>query len=275
MAGKDSREVEMVILTDRADLPEENLVREWSLHDQLHPMALPVRFKGSLLPVFLIANRVEHLSSMAAVGAAIGNMASVHESDWSLSNTDYRAQRAYRAQAMVAAARAELIQDWRDNLLDQAVFMKLQLCLDHVHDRRVPFTKDWEVGAALCGALSLDTLKGHAGEVRRRYFGSQVQSTGLARIDRHRAGLFMDAVKAGRSEELVRAPSVNLPDLTEKYLNALLPMLLSGYKARNLGLIDEKNVSWTSGHVTPGIQKMGHENIHRPLGALAQSALLA
>ena len=109
--------------------------------------------------------------------------------------------------------------------------------------------------------------------MRGRYFGSQVQSTGLARLDRHRAGLFIDAVKAGRSEELVRAPSVSLPDLTEKYLNALLPMLLPGYKMRNLGLIDEKSVSSSSGRVTPGFQKIGHENIHRPLGAFAQSAL--
>lgn len=269
MAGKDSREVELVILTDRVFLPEENLMREWNLHEQLHPMALPVKFKGSLWPVYLIANRPEHLSSMAAVGAAIANMAAVDEADCSRPNTDYRAQRAYRAQTMVAAARTELIQDWRDGLLDQAVFLKLQRCLDQVPGKPAAFTKDWEVGAALCGALALDSLSGHAAEMRRRYFGSQPQNSGLVRIDRFRAGLFLDAVKAGRTKELLRAPKVHLPELTDKYLNALLPLMLPGYKFRNLGLVNEKSVSSRGGLVTPEIQKIGHETYHRPLGAFA------
>ncbi len=269
MAGKDSREVELVILTDRAFLPEENLMREWNLHEQLHPMALPVKFKGSLWPVYLIANRPEHLSSMAAVGAAMANMAAVHQGDWALPSTDYRAQRAYRAQILVAAARTELIQDWRDGLLDQAVFLKLQRCLDQVPGKPAAFTKDWEVGAALCGALALGSLSGHAAEMRRRYFGSQPQSPGLVRIDRYRAGLFIDAVKAGCGEDLLRAPQVHLADLTEKYLNALLPMMLPGYKFRNLGLIVEKSVSLRGGLVTPEIQKIGHETYHRPFGAFA------
>ena len=275
MAGKDSREVELVIMTDRADLPEEKLEREWNLHEQLHTMALPVKFRGSLLPVYLIANRPEHLSSMATVGAAVANMVAVHEADWSRPNTDYRAQRAYRAQALVAAARIELVQDWRDGLLDQAVFLKLQRTLDQLQSKRAPFTKDWEVGAALCGALALDSLTGHSAEIRKRYFGNQPQSSGLIRTDRFRAGLFMDEVRAGRVEELIRAPKVHLIDLTDKYLNALLPMMLPGYKFRNLGLIDEKSVSLRGRLVTPENQKMGNEKYPRPLGAFAQSALPA
>jgi hypothetical protein len=269
VAGKDSREVELVILTDRVDLPEENMIREWNLHEPLHPMALPVKFKGSLWPVYLIANRPEHWSSMAAVGAAMVNMAAVHEADWSRPNTDYRAQRAYRAQNLVAAARTELIQDWRDGLLDQAVFLKLQRCLDQMQGKRAPFTKDWEIGAAFCGALALDSLGGHAGEMRCRFFGRQLQSSGLIRIDRHRAGLFMDAIKAGRDSELIRAPKNHLAKLTDKYLNALLPMMLPGYKFRNLGLVDEKSVSLRDRLVTQENQKMGHEKHHRPLGAFA------
>ena len=269
MAGKDTREVELVVLTDRVALPEENLIHEWSLNEPLHTMPLAVTYSGGVQPVYLIANRQEHMSALVAVGSAMACMAGVHEADWARPNTDYRAKRAYRAQSLVANARNALIQDWRDELLNHAVFMKLQRCLDDIQKSRAPFTKDWEIGAPLCAALSLDCLSGHAGEMRRRYFGSQPQTPGSVRTDRHRAGLFFDEIKAGRSDGLLRAPQVHLAELTEKYLNAVLPMMLPGYTHRNLGVVDQKIVSCRGGLVTPEIQKIGHDNHHRPFGTFA------
>lgn len=275
MAGNNTREVQLVILTDRVIAPGANLNREWALHEKLYSLTLPAGYKGGVKPVVVIANRVDHLAPLVAVGVALANRCAVDESDWAVGADPYRFERASRSNQLANEAMGELNAARLAGTLDQSVYVKLRALLLNSGRERVQFSKDWEYAAPLYCCMTIKDWSDYESAMVFRMLG-KARSDDSERQDRRRGRDFMNAVHDGRSGDLLNAPSANMVELTEKYLAEILPLILPTLrKEAQVNLKQQITVTPRGGRVTSGPEKSAHDKKHRPTRISSLTALPA
>ena len=275
MAGNNTREVQLVILTDRVVVPEASRYREWALHEKLYTMTLPAGYKGGVKPVVVIANRVEHFAPLVAVGVALSNRCAVDESDWAVGADPYRFERASRSSQLANEAMAELNQARLAGTLDQLVYAKLRSLLLNTGSERVQFSKDWEYAAPLYCCMTVKDWSDYESAMVFRMLG-KARSEDSERQDRRRGREFMQVIHDGRSDDLLNAPSTNMVELTEKYLAEVLPLILPTLrKEEQVDLKQQIIVTPRGGRVTTGSEKSGHDQKRRSSRTPSLTALPA
>ena len=275
MAGNNTREVQLVILTDRVVAPVASQSREWALHDNLFSMDLPAGYEGGVRPVVVIANRIDHLAPLVAVGVAMSNRLAVDESDWDAGADPYRFERASRASQLVNQAMAKLNDARLAGTLDPLVYTKLRALLLNKGSDRVHFSKDWEYAAPLYCSMTVEGWAEYETAMVFRVLGNH-RSEDSERQDRRRAREFMQLVRSGRHNELLNAPSTNMVELTEKYLTKVMPLILPTLrKDQPVSLSKLITVTPRGGRVTSGPEKSVHDKKHRPTRISSLTALPA
>jgi hypothetical protein len=267
MAGSNTREVQLVILTDRVVAPVANQCREWALHDELYSMSFPVGYAGGVKQVVVVANRVEHLDPLVSVGVALSNRCAVEESDWDVGADLYRFKRASRTSQLINQAMAKLDEARLAETLDPLVYEKLRAMLQNTNSDRVQFSKDWEYASPLYCPMAVEGWSRYENMMVSSMLGTE-RSDDSVRQDRRRAREYMQAVHGGRNHVLLNAPSANRVELTEKYLTVVMPLILPMLRideAVSLGKMIV--VTPRGGRVTSVPKKFRHEKKCRSAGA--------
>ncbi len=273
--GSNTREVQLVIVTDRVVAPDTNQCREWALTDRLFSLDLPVGYEGGVKPVVVVANRVEHLAPLVAVGVALSNRLAVDESDWAVGADPYRFERASRSSQLVNQAMAKLNEARLAGTLDPLVYTKLRALLQNTSSDRVQFSKDWEYAAPLYCSMTVEGWCDYETAMVFRMLG-KVRSEDSERQDRRRGREFMQAVRDGRNHDLLNAPSANMVELTEKYLTKIMPLILPTLRTEEqVSLKKLITVTPRGGRVTSASEKSGHDKKHRPTRIPSLTALPA
>ncbi len=263
-AGQNTREVRLEILTDRVVTSAANQNREWALHDRLHTMEAPLGFKDCVKPVIVIANRVEHLAPLLAVGVALANRCAVDDSDRAVGADRYRFERATRSSRLINAALSELDEARLAGTLEELVYVKLRGMLLNAGSDRVPFSKNWEYAAPLYATMTLQDWCDYETAMVFRLLG-KARSQDSERQDRRRGRAFMQAVTSGRHNGLLNAPISNMVELTEKYLSKVMPLILPTTRTDpQVSLSQQIVVTPRSVRVTIEGEKSGHEKKCRP-----------
>ncbi len=273
--GNNTREAQLVIVTDRVVAPVANQCREWALSDRLISLDLPPGYEGGVKPVVVVANRVEHLAPLVSVGVALSNRWAVDESDWDVDADPYRFERASRSSQLVNQAMAKLNDARLAGTLDQLVYTKLRALLLNNGSDRVQFSKDWEYASPLYCCMTVDGWSDYETAMAFRMLGKG-RSEDSERQDRRRGREFMQAVRDGRHEELLNAPSANMVELTEKYLTKVMPLILPTLRQDEpVSLSKLIAVTPRGGRVTSVSKKSANEKKCRPSRTSSLAALPA
>jgi hypothetical protein len=264
--GPVSRETQTVIMTDRVVTPDGLHTREWKLTDTLYTHAYPANYKSNPKPVLVVANCLQHLAPMTEVALALASQSCVEESDWVVGADAHRAKQALRADRMISNAKTELSETRNAGEIDPLVFSKMMGLLRHGLDR-VQFSRNWEYALPLFSTMSMEALRRHENEMVASIFGSTNRSKDTIRKDQSLARDFMDAIMQANYTRIDSAPATNLVEISEKYLTAVLPMLLPSsrqtvhYKLENFCTVTRRG-----GHVTSANEESAHEKNRRSAG---------
>jgi hypothetical protein len=122
----------------------------------------------------------------------------------------------------------------------------------------------------------MEALRHHENEMVASIFGATNRSNDTIRKDQSLARDFMDAVMQGNYKRIDSAPTTNLVEISEKYLTAVLPILLPSsrqtlqYKLENFCTVTRRG-----GHVTSTNEESVDEKNRRSLGTPPLVALPA
>lgn len=200
---------------------------------------------------------------MSEVALALASQSCVDESDWVVGADAHRAKQALRADRMISNAKTELSEARNAGEIDPLVFSKMMGLLRHGLDR-VQFSRNWEYALPLFSTMSLEDLRQHETEMVASIFGSVNRSRDTIRKDQSLAREFMDAIMQGNYKRFDSAPTTNLVEISEKYLTAVLPLLLSSSKrAVHYKLENFCTVTRRGGHVTSANEELAHEKKRR------------
>ena len=273
--GNNTREAQLVIMTDRVVASCPSGRRDWALSDRLHSLYFPAGYDDGIKAVIVVANRLEHLAPLVAVGVALSNRAAVDESDWALGVNPYRFQCASRSSQLVNHAMAKLDEARLADVIDPLVYAKLRELLRNTGSERVQFSKDWEYAAPLYCSMTVDGWRDHENAVVFRMLG-KARSEDAKRQDRRRGREFMNAVQTGRGDELLNAPADNILELTEKYLSTVMPLILqTQYREERVSLSNLIAVTPRGRRVTSSSEKSRHDKKGRPPRNVPLTALPA
>ena len=252
MPGKEQRHVWPVIQTDRVVTPGASLTREWALTDTLYTHRLPVGFGGITRPVIVIANRLQHLQQLVHMGIALALMSEVDPADFDTGRMDHRALQAHESRRLLRYAEDELLRAWVGEVLDPLVATHALARLRAAVTPRESFSKRWEVAAPLFATMTLTNTRCLETGMVKAMFNVPGRSADSVRQDQSRARKFMDKIVNGKNLEVDDQPSrVNSKTLTEKYLQAVLPLLLPGQPVPgSFELFDTSTVTARGGRVT-------------------------
>jgi hypothetical protein len=236
---------------------------------------LPAGYEGGVKPVVVVANRVEHLAPLAAVGVALSNRLAVDESDWAVGADPYRFERASRSSQLVNQAMAKLNEARLAGTLDPLVYAKLRAMLQNTNSDRVQFSKDWEYAAPLYCCMTVEGWSDYENAMVFRMLG-KARSEDSERQDRRRGREFMQAVRDGRNHDLLNAPSANIIQLTQTYLTKIMPLILPTLRTEpKVSLEKLITVTPRGGRVTSSSEKSGHDKKRRPTRISSLTALPA
>lgn len=269
------RQLHPIILTDRVVVPESSERYEWTLTDKLFTRYLPRGFRGCQRPVYIAANRIDHLWALESVGVALSNMAVVDEADFDFVGTRFQGLKAYKAQSMVGEAKNVLIAACESGEINELLFQKLILELNGAGAPKTGFSKRWEVTTLLYASMTAVDLRKDEDAIVKAIFGTSVRSPDLVRKDQDRARKHMNTVVSGARIDMTDAPPPSvIKELSEKYLTELFPLLLSDqHQAPKIQLGNFSLVTRRGGHVTRRPKKLGDENTNRPIDSIPLASL--
>ena len=252
MQGKEQRRVWPVILTDRVVTPGASLTREWALTDTLHAMVLWPGYAEITSPVLVVTNKKPHLHPLITAGIAISRKLDTVPADLDWGRTDYRSKQAERVEQVIWQARQQLTIARDDGLLDPLVAAAVIYRLRKAADVPAGIGSRWETAVLLYFSMVLRQARALESQMLKLMLGSARRSADSVRQDQSRARKFIDKIVNGKNLEVDDQPSrVNSKTLTEKYLQAVLPLLLPGQPVPgSFELFDTSTMTARGGRVT-------------------------
>lgn len=271
MARRDDREPRLVVVTDRAVLPETHEREEWKLAVPLQCIRFPVGFGGIGRDLMVVTQNPSYAYPLQQVGIAatlLMDLRGTYGADLDLSNPHAREAEARRSEAVQALLDAVDKKRFPQLLARYA----LKLLAPTTHLQQV-IGQSWEIQilkAAACGLMATLAVED---DLLRTLYGRPSRSNDLVRQDRRRARSSLQDIVSRTQVVWANQPQPAVAQvLSERYLDTVLPHLHS-QRIPPIDLAAIRPVTASSGRVTPSSPDCGHGTRSPvPISGLAQPA---
>jgi len=272
VSDKQKRTILPVIVTDRV-VDAERSVREWELSaNPLICKSLPVGFDGCARPIYVIADRPQHLASLMSFGVALAYKATVQPGDFSLGLEEEAGRMAREAGAKRGEAYTKIVEEQRRGVLEKELADHLLCQLEMNASHCKAFSTNWIYGSLLYAPLALTPLLPFKREIKNLFFGKNTYpKKALDATDEKRARVFYKAIcsQMDRTPEDRPEDSRAVRPLTEKLLRAVLPEMLPGLsRSLVINCADIDPVSRAPKRDIKGRGHFSHEQTQRSFGTV-------
>ena len=277
MADKQIRIIEPIIISDRVVYADRS-VREWGKYNPLFVMEISKGFDGCERPIYIVAEKKEHMAVLFSVGIALAYQASVQKGDLELGFYDHAGARADEAIRRKAEAIKKIRDDWDKGLIDDALAEHLRNLLVTNAKHCDALSTSWIYASLYNAPLGLSSLRQYEADINKVFYGDQYLQSDRGAKARDRARDYFRLIPEGGSEKLIDKPkdsSLVIP-LTEKLIATVLPTMLPGLsRSLVVNCADIDPVSRAPKRDIKGRGNFSHEQTQRPFGAVPPTSLLA
>jgi hypothetical protein len=277
VADKEKRIIYPVIVTDRVVYADRS-VREWNPNKPLVYMKVPRGFGGCERPIYIVADREEHLAALFGFGLALAHQAPVQKGDLELGLYEHAGLRADEAIRRNAEALTRIRDDFDKGLLEEdlACHLRDQLLAKAGHCDSL--STNWIYASLLYGPLALNPLRRFEKDIKKEFFGEESSSSSLDPKDRERARDYFRGLCSQTTKNPVDRPkdSLLIKPLTNKLLSTILPLILSDLPRSTVIRCDDIDpVSRAPKRDIRSNGNFSNEQTPRPFGAVPITSLCA